>query len=515
MLSEAQARESAGCLAEAIALYEAVLASAGRDGQPALSAEALRHLAAVHHKQGDAARARELCARSYSEARAIPDHVLAAGALNTLGVVEMMSGNLDRAGDVFQRALLQGGSSGSLRARVNQNLGIVANIRGRLDEARAWYQRSLDEYRREHDEYGCAVAYHNLALVSAHADRLDNAEQHLRSSRTIAERIGDLFLQGLCLVDQADIDVTRQRYENARQNAESALAIFDQLGARGAKGDAYRIIGMVYRETGQLALAESRLRSAIALAVSVGAVLTEAEATRELALTCHAMGRNQESLRLLYDAYRLFRRLDADVDLRRVGRKMAELEAAYRSVVRAWGQSIEATDRFTFGHCERVAQLAVATARALDLGDHEESTVLLGAYLHDVGMVRVPHELLQREGELNAEEARVVAMHPVWGAELLAGVEFPWDLASIVRWHHEHLDGSGYPDGLAGSAIPIGAQIVGLADFYDGLRSARPMRAAASAVDAVAAIRLHRHWWSPNVIKAFLQILVGRGDLVL
>src|SRR2546426_6061093 len=89
------------------------------------------------------------------------------------------------------------------------------------------------------------------------------------------------------------------------------------------------------------------------------------------------------------------RRLDARVDLVHVGGKVAELEGTYLALVRAWGQSIESSDSYTFGHCERVAQHAVAMARALGLAEEDETTVLLGAYLHDVGKVRVPHEILR------------------------------------------------------------------------------------------------------------------------
>src|SRR5260370_39549827 len=119
----------------------------------------------------------------------------------------------------------------------------------------------------------------------------------------------------MCLVNHAEVHFLRGRYEHARRNAEDALAIFDQLDARSNKSEAYRVIGMVYRETGRTALAESRLRSAIELAVSAGAVLTEAEAACELALLYPAMGRNQEALTLLNRAHRLFRRLDTRVDL--------------------------------------------------------------------------------------------------------------------------------------------------------------------------------------------------------
>src|SRR2546430_10405570 len=113
----------------------------------------------------------------------------------------------------------------------------------------------------------------------------------------------------MCLVNHAEVHVVRGRYEEARRDAEAALAIFDQLDARSDKSEAYRILGMVYRETGRAALAESRLRSAIELAVSAGSVLDGAAAACELALLYPAIGRNQEALTLLNAAPRLFPRL--------------------------------------------------------------------------------------------------------------------------------------------------------------------------------------------------------------
>src|SRR5256884_7582460 len=120
------------------------------------------------------------------------------------------------------------------------------------------------------------------------------------------------------------------------------------------------------------------------------------------------MGRNQEALSLLNAAHRLFGRLDARAHLVHVAGKMAELEAAYLAVVREWGQSLESADTYTFGHCERVAQLGVAVARALGLDAPAQPTVRLGAYLHDLGKVRVPHEILSKPGPLTRSEERRV-----------------------------------------------------------------------------------------------------------
>src|SRR6266513_387665 len=469
LLHEARERERVACLPEAIACYEAAVAAAERSEERAVLAEALRRLAVVRRHRSDAASARALCHRSYDVARQAGNDLLAAEALNTLGGLHLSAGAPDDARRAFLEALELGGASRELRARVEQNLGILANIQGELHEAVARYERSLDAYRDCGDEHGCALAYHNLGMVSADRGRLTAADVYFRESRALAERVGDVYLRGLCLVNHAEVDVMRQRFENARQKAEEALALFDQLGVRSAKADAYRVIGMVYRETGRTVLAESRLRSAIELAVAADTVLGEAEASRELALLYQGMGRNQEALHLLNAASRLFQRLDARVDLVDVGGKMAELKGAYLAVVRAWGQSIESSDSYTFGHCERVARNAVAMARVLGLDDQDETTVLLGAYIHDVGQLRIPHELLRKPGPLTREEREAVQMHPIWGIELLANVEFPWDLKPVIRWHHERYDGTGYPDRLKGDEIPLAAQLVGILYVYDAL----------------------------------------------
>jgi HD-GYP domain-containing protein (c-di-GMP phosphodiesterase class II) len=121
----------------------------------------------------------------------------------------------------------------------------------------------------------------------------------------------------------------------------------------------------------------------------------------------------------------------------------------------------------------------------------------------------VPHEILNKPGPLTRDEFEIVQMHPIWGLELLAAVEFPWDLKPIIRWHHERHDGTGYPDRLRGEEIPVAAQIVGIVDVYDALTTARSYRPALSVDDALAEIARCRHWWSESVYGAFVESLVS------
>jgi putative nucleotidyltransferase with HDIG domain len=509
LLDQARAHERAGAILEAIECYEGAIRAAEATDEHAVHAEALRRRGVVHHLRHEPGPARDLCKRSREIATRHGLTVLAAEAINALAGFDFESGAIEAAREGFYEALALGGTNAQLRGRIEQNLGILANMQGALAEAMAHYQQSLIACDAVGDDRGRAIAYHNLGMVSADRELWEDADRYYQQCLAVAQAIGDVHLQGLGLLNHSEVHLARQRYDLARQNAEAALAIFDRLGSKLDKADAYKVIGRTYRETGRHALAEARLRSAVDLAVATGSVLSEAEASRELALLYQAMGRNQEALSLLNAAHRLFTRLDARVDLVDVSTKVHRLEETYFAVVRDWGQSIESADSYTFGHCERVAGYAVAVARRLGLDDGQQTTIRLGAYLHDLGKVKVPHEILNKPDRLTDEEFRLIQMHPVWGVELLATVEFPWDIKPIIRWHHERYDGTGYPDRLRGDEIPLSAQIICIADVYDALTTTRSYRPALSRPEALAQMSETRHWWRADVYEGFLQALDG------
>jgi putative nucleotidyltransferase with HDIG domain len=502
-LREARAHEQAGAITEALECYRAAVHEAAVAGERAVEAEALRRLAVLHHHRNERDTARELSGRSLALAREIGSDVLAGEALNVLAGFAFESGAMEEARERYQEALAIGGADPGLRGRIEQNLGILANIRGDHREAMDHYQRALEGFDASADQKGRAIAHHNLGMVSADRQRWEAADEHFRRSLEISREVGDVHLEGLGLLNHSEVHVARQRFEEARASAEQALAIFDRLGARLDKADAYKVLGVIFRETGRYTLAESRLQSAIEQAVSTGSVLSEAEASRELARLYQTTGRNQEALQLLNAAHRLFSRLDARVDLVDVASKTNRLEETYFAVVRDWGQSIESADSYTFGHCERVANYAVAVAEALGADQSMLTTIRMGAYLHDVGKVKVPHQILNKPGKLTDDEFAVIKRHPAWGVELLASVEFPWDIKPIIRSHHERYDGGGYPDRLRGDEIPLGAQVICIVDVYDALTTTRSYRGAMTHAEALARMDESRTWWRPDVLAAF------------
>jgi tetratricopeptide (TPR) repeat protein len=326
LLREGRAHELGGCVTEALQCYTAAIAAAEQSRERVVLAESLRRSGVVHHLRSQPALARKQCERSYEIANDLGDTVLAAEALNALAGFALERGAMAEAKEKFERALQLGGSSPHIRGRTEQNLGVLANVQGSPDDAIAHYRQSLFSFESIGDDRGCAIAYHNLGMVSADCERWDDADRYFRLSLGISRAIGDIHLEGLGLLNHAEVYLARQQYDLARQNAESALGIFDQLGGQIDKADAYRVIGRAYREMGRHPLAESRLRTAMEMAVGTGSVLTEAEAARELALLYQVMGRKQEALSYLNVARTLFGRLDARLDLVDVSARINQLE---------------------------------------------------------------------------------------------------------------------------------------------------------------------------------------------
>jgi putative two-component system response regulator len=187
-------------------------------------------------------------------------------------------------------------------------------------------------------------------------------------------------------------------------------------------------------------------------------------------------------------------------------RSLDDLESA-EAVLRSLALTIEARDPDTEGHCVRLAGHATAVGRALGLSREQLTTLERGGYFHDIGKIAVPDTILLKDGPLSGDELVVMQQHPVVGDRLCGDLRTLQAVRPIVRWHHERLDGSGYPDGLRGDQIPLLAQIVGIVDVYDALTSRRPYRAACSHDQACLELReqARRGWRRADLVDTFLS----------
>lgn len=183
-----------------------------------------------------------------------------------------------------------------------------------------------------------------------------------------------------------------------------------------------------------------------------------------------------------------------------------DLESA-QSVILSLALTVEARDPYTEGHCQRLAAYAVAVGRALGLNADELATLERGGYLHDVGKIGVPDAVLMKPGRLTPEEFAVMQSHTIIGERLCGELRSLRAVRAIVRHHHERIDGTGYPDGLRGDAIPLTAQIVAVADAYDAMTTTRPYRRAWSM--AIACDELKRDGQEGRLNPDIVRVFVG------
>jgi hypothetical protein len=182
-----------------------------------------------------------------------------------------------------------------------------------------------------------------------------------------------------------------------------------------------------------------------------------------------------------------------------------------RARVRALVRKLDAHDGYTAGHSSEVVGWSCALGERLRLSLPDLLELELGALLHDVGKVRVPDRVLSKPGPLEPTERALVNRHPVWGAELIEQVPGLEPVATIVRFHHERWDGTGYPDGLSHDRIPIASRIVAVCDAYQAMTSARPYRQALPPAAAAHELRAGAGTqFDPALVDCFVDVLKGR-----
>lgn len=185
----------------------------------------------------------------------------------------------------------------------------------------------------------------------------------------------------------------------------------------------------------------------------------------------------------------------------------ARVQRLFDAIVDALASTIELRDPYTAGHQRRVAELAVAIARELGLSAEEQTGLRIAGLVHDVGKIVVPSEILSKPGRLSPLEMDMVRVHPEAGFNVLQGIDFPWPVAEVVHQHHERLDGSGYPQGLAGDEILLGARILAVADVVEAISCHRPYRAALGIEAALAEVEAGRgKLYDPQVVDACLAV---------
>lgn len=242
----------------------------------------------------------------------------------------------------------------------------------------------------------------------------------------------------------------------------------------------------------------------------VGVVLLGGKATDEpyAAEECEIIFSMVRHIGVGIHTHRLLQQIEQRAEENR--RLYEDLRAIYRDTVRAFAAAIDIKDKYTQGHSERVGKYSEIIAREMGWSEEEVEGIAIAGYLHDIGKLVVERDIINAPYKIDAKASSELNRHPAAGFEILSPIHHPYtDIPLMAKYHHERLDGRGYPEGLTGDQIPLGAKIVSLADSFDAMTTDRPYKRRRSLEDVIIDFRQNTgKQFAANVVVAFLRALL-------
>jgi len=510
LIEEGQSAERSGQRAQARELFETALYRLERGRSEQQAASILRWIARTYMNDGDPEAAMDCADAALAVAQAGGDRAAEGHAINLQAAIRWAQGDLDAAEALYlaARTIALSVEERALVGMTSQNLGIIANIRGDFDEALHHYTVGLENYRALDRRHDVIAALNNMGRLHTDLRRWTDADRAYAEAIETAKAIGDHSARVGLEVNVAEMCLTRGDAERGTSALDRASTLARETGDTAWDAHIAKLRGILHRDAGAVRDAEQQFARAVELSEARQDPLLLAETLRERAELYQSEGRNRDTLQSLNRAHRLFTQLRAKHALANVDRSVARLEGSFLDVVRTWGESIEAKDRYTQGHCVRVATLSCAIAGECGIDGQSLFWFRIGALLHDVGKLVVPSEVLNKPGKLTPDEWALMRSHPTAGVDMLAGIEFPWDVRPIIESHHERWDGTGYPHALRGEEIPLSARILAVADVYDALTSVRSYKHALTHDEALDVMRRDVGFaFDPGVFSKFEAVL--------
>jgi putative nucleotidyltransferase with HDIG domain len=512
LISAARRAEQDGDLAQAEREYGRAIERIQNGEQPERGPQVLRWLGRIYYERGDYDQASTAFEASLVAAQKLDLRKDIAASLNSMAVVAQFRGRLDVAETLYERAASMAAELDypQLSALVDQNLGIIANIRGDLSTALMRYQSALERFRIVKDDRSSAWVLNNMGMLHVDVGEWASAELCFNAAFQYAEKTGDLPAQGRIENNRADLHLKRQQYEVARAACERSFRIFSRLESDSGLSSVHRFYGMLYRETGKSQMAHMHFALALQLAKTCTTPLLEAEIESERARLFVSERNYRQALRSLNHAHKIFSELNARSEILDMQRRLDRMQDVYVEALRMWSEEEPGEAQGAGRRGSKVAEYAVRLGE--ELGVSDAHWLRVGAYLHDIGNSGLPKAVLGKAGPLDQQEWDMVREHPVVGAKIIAELEFPAEVTPMVRNHHEHWDGTGYPDGLRAEQIPEAARIMTIADMFDALTSVRSFRAAYTVSEALDIMQQEAgRTIDPDMFEKF-RALIERGE---
>jgi putative nucleotidyltransferase with HDIG domain len=488
LIESGREAQRTGAWDEALAHFDSALQMLPPEGDSKTRSDLLRWTGTVHAERGnlDGAWENFESSRLIAEGAGLREQV--GSALVSQAGVELLRGSIEIAADLFlqARGIAEDVGQERLVALIDMNLGIIANIQGNVAMALLSYRSSLDRYRRLGDDFSATRALMNMGMAHVDLAEWDAADTCFGEAGDIAGRTGDAVMTGRVELNRAELHLKRRRYEAAQESVDRSLHIFHRLRTKSAIAEAYKFYGILYRETGKPEQSDTHFALSLGMAEACQNRLLQAETQMEWALLHLEEERKQEGVLYLNRSLQLFRDLKAGREVLDIERRLDRLKELYMPAVKGWGAGLaEGKDPYQVGHAQRVADYATKLAREVGVNGWDLTWLRIGAFIHDLGNMAVPEDVLQKMDVLNDQERELMKVHTIMGDSMAKQLDFPDEVRPIVRSHHEHWAGTGYPDRLVGEEIPLSARIVSLADVYDALTSPRSFRSAYTREEAL------------------------------
>jgi putative nucleotidyltransferase with HDIG domain len=484
-----------------------------------LTAEALRRIGHIYSKTSDWSVALEHYMNSLEIAKTTGDDIAVAHAMCAMGTVHLERGEWDKVKSCYEQALEIAATKKEslLQAQAFNNLGAMYNILGEWKEAIWCYEKSIPLLRTMRSQRGLAETYNNIGMTYRDKNDLRTANRYFKKSLEMARSTGDIRLTATINLNRAEASLILGELDEARERCEEAFEILNRIQDKLGIAEALKLYGIIYREMQKYSLSLYHLNESIRINTECHNPLGVAESLREEGLLYQAKGDSREALSTLGRSFQAFMDLKARKYLEDVDKKIYEVEEIYFKIAQSMGEAVESKDTYTYGHSQRVASYAMELSEHLGLDEEQKKMILLAAFLHDLGKVKVPKRILSKPDRLTEEEFDEIKKHPGWGLDKLKNIDFPWDVKPLIIHHHERYNGQGYPAGLTGEEIPFGARLIALCDFFDALTTDRPYRPALSIKQALSIMKKELGAiLDPSLTPLFIRIIENKvGDATL
>ena len=435
-------------------------------------------------------------------------------SLRNLGVIYIELGEFDDAEAVYEEAIeiALHNQFSLLYADLYNNLGTIKNIKGDWKAALECYYKAKEVYDQEGEVRKSAYNLNNIGITLMEQEQPENAREYFLSALEVAGNIKDESLLLILNINMTDLSMKVGAFSAARQYCTAAENYLMQKNLKnGQLVEARKLAGIIAVKDQNYKAALGLFNDALELCEELGLQYLQAEVLSEKGNLLLITEQHMEALQVLESAFKLFNQLDVTGRVEKTEKLINSTEELYLKIFEALANNVDQKDPYTKGHSDRVANLSLILARHLGLSDHDIKEIVAGALLHDLGKLKTPDEILNKTGRLTSEEYDEIKKHPDAGVQLLSKITLPWDVIPLIRYHHEKFDGTGYPSGLSGEDIPLGARIICLADVFDALTSERPYREAFSPEKALDVMKYDMLNSFDRVGLEKLSELVGNG----